>query len=806
MKTQRKRLAAVLLSATLTLSNLAGILPQSNVLAAEESVQTEMTQAESGSSEAQPAPAPAEAAQPAPAPAEAAQSAPAPVEAAQPAPAPAEAAQPAPAPAEAAQPAPAPAEEPAAAAPAESVSTPEPAAAAETPAAPQQESAVPAESQSAQHSAESQQSPSTGKLTEKEGQTAGKAEAVTVYYGAAEGGSVSSASEIVQASSGAQAAGSEAKAAEGFVFKNWTAADGTVVSTNAFFAPQIPSTTNGGSYTYTAHFEKAAEAPATKMVTVEYVAGNGGTVDRNSETVDVLSADAALLGSTATAQEGYQFVDWTASDDSIVSSNASFVPALSADMPEKTVYIANFKKADTMPAQDFEGSVSGVHVNVHADEGRFPEGTTMHLAPVPKASILSNDSVQDAVGEDKEVVDAIAVDITFQDKDGKEIEPAGTISVNMSTSRDVNGDSHQVLHIDDSGNASQVTDASAEGASFEASEFSIYVITGANDPAIATYIFHDADGNEISTQKVKDGEMVYAPTTPEKAGSKFLGWSYKKDANTLQTGDPGDVDKFNASVSSTGDVKLYPAFQQVYYVFFMDNQGRVSTTKEGVSGKIIEVSDVTIPLDSTHSVTGWYTESELTNQVKSVTLSDHNVTLYPKVEKGNYLYFSSGEGASYVKPVFVAAGKETTEPKAPTRPGYTFDHWSASEDGGVYTFGNSITEDTTLYAVWETNTNTKYTVIYWWENANDDNYSYYENSSETGITGSKIDLKNLEKKYDGFTLNEDKTKTSNQNITIAGDGSTIVNIYYYSVCSTKPPKTTNSCEHPRREVTLLRIR
>ena len=57
MKTQRKRLAAVLLSATLTLSNLAGILPQSNVLAAEENVQTEMMQAKSASSEAQPAPA-----------------------------------------------------------------------------------------------------------------------------------------------------------------------------------------------------------------------------------------------------------------------------------------------------------------------------------------------------------------------------------------------------------------------------------------------------------------------------------------------------------------------------------------------------------------------------------------------------------------------------------------------------------------------------------------------------------------------------------------------------------------------------
>lgn len=203
-----------------------------------------------------------------------------------------------------------------------------------------------------------------------------------------------------------------------------------------------------------------------------------------------------------------------------------------------------------MPAQDFEGSVSGVHVNVHADEGRFPEGTTMHLAPVPKSSILNNDSVQDAVGEDKEVVDAIAVDITFQDKDGKEIEPAGTISVNMSTSRDVSGDSHQVLHIDDNGNASQVTDASAEGASFEASEFSIYVITGADNPAIATYKFHDADGNVISDsiQKVKNGETVYAPTTPEKekSGYKFLGWSYMKDASELQSDDPGDFEKFNA--------------------------------------------------------------------------------------------------------------------------------------------------------------------------------------------------------------------------------------------------------------------
>lgn len=772
MKTQRKRLAAVLLSATLTLSNLAGILPQSSVLAAEESVQTEMTQAESGSSEAQQASAPAEAAQPAPAPAEASQ--------------------PAPAPAEAAQPAPAPAEEPAAAAPAESVSTPEPAAAAETPAAPQQESAAPAESQSAQHSAESQQSSSTGKLTEKEGQTAGKAEAVTVYYGAAEGGSVSSASEIVQASSGAQAAGSEAKAAEGFVFKNWTAADGTVVSTSAFFAPQIPSTTNGGSYTYTAHFEKVAEAPATKMVTVEYVAGNGGTVDRNSETVDVLSADAALLGSTATAQEGYQFVDWTTSGDSIVSSNASFVPDLSADMPEKTVYIANFKKADTMPAQDFEGSVSGVQVNVHADEGRFPEGTTMHLAPVSKASILSNDSVQDAVGEDKEVVDAIAVDITFQDKDGKEIEPAGTISVNMSTSRDVSGDSHQVLHIDDNGNASQVTDASAEGASFEASEFSIYVITGigttAQDPAVETWNFYGADNSTIlSTQSVKNEETIVSPKTPEKDGYIFQGWAYSVESAASGTVDVNAFTTRTADVSTTQTINLYPVFSQKLYVFFVDTYGRVWQTKEGKAGDKIPTSDVTLPLGSEQSVTGWYTDSTLAGEaVAEVTLENSDVTLYPKVESGHYLFFSSGDGASYVAPQFVSANGVTAKPADPARSGYTFAGWSSSPDSATadYTFGGTLTENTTVYAVWRASTNTKYTVIYWTQSVNDKKnatdsektYDYAESDTRTGTSGQTASpaYADRSKGYTGFHYNSSKSVP----VTINGDGTTILNVYY----------------------------
>ena len=758
MNKQRKRLAAVLISATLVLSSLASIIPQGTVLAAEDGVQQEQIQEEGywePIPEEAPAPEPVQEETPVVEPAAEELSAAPAMEPAQEAP-----------------------EEAAAAS--EVVQTPVDAAPADPSAAPAADmQAAAAEGMPAEDAELTDTEVQAPALSDEvPGEAAAQNGLVTVIYAAGEGGSVSAGSETVNLSEGGQAAGAQAAAYDGYVFANWTAADGTVVSASDYFAPVL-TPDMAGEVTYTAHFEKkAVEAPATRMVTAEYTAGKGGSVSRTSETVDALAEGAAFVGSTAEAADGYAFVNWTDADGSEIGTDATFVPSVRPDTAERTVYTANFKKINTMPAQDFEGSVSGVSVRVHADEGRFPEGTTMHLAPVSRSSILSNDSVQDAVGEDKEVVDAIAVDITFINKNGEEIEPAGAISVSMSTTRSVSGESHQVLHIDDSGNASQVAGASSNGASFEAGEFSIYVIAGADNPAIATYIFHGADGNVISTQKVKDGETVYAPDTPEKAGSKFLGWSYTNGATSVVKDDPGDFSKFTATVKKTEDVNLYPAFQEAYYVFFLDKQGRVSTTKEGVSGTTIEVSDVTIPLDSTHSVTGWYTESELTNKVESVTLSYHNVTLYPKVEEGHYVYFVSGEGASYVKPVFIAAGKKTAAPEAPTRPGYTFKYWSEKENGSEYEFGSIITEDTTLHAVWEANKNTKYTVIYWWENANDNNYSYHESSEMSGVTGNTVNISSITKSYRGFTLDSDKTSKANNGVTISGDGSTMINVYY----------------------------
>ncbi len=529
-----------------------------------------------------------------------------------------------------------------------------------------------------------------------------------------------------------------------------------------------------------------AAAPAAEQTD----AGTGQT-GAGTEQSDPAVSESANLAETASGSQATEGQTEVSTDGTQGTVNAE---APAADEEQKTEQKQDSEETEvSWPAQTFTGHANNITVNVTAAEGIFPEGTTMVTTAVSAqtAKAIAN-AASDA---EAEVVDAIGVDISFRDASGNEIEPKDgrnvQVSMTVDTASSLDGDKFSVVHQSDDGNVQKVTEnATAEGAVFESGEFSIYVITGEGlepKPAIATYYFHDAYGNQIGdVQKVKNGETVYAPTTPERSGYKFLGWSYKPGVSSIQEGDPGEFDTLAASVSTTGEVHLYPVFQQAYYVFFLDNQGRVSTTKEGVSEETISVTDVTIPLDSTHSLTGWYTEAELINKVESesVTLSDHNVTLYPKVEEGHYLYFSSGEGASYVKPVFVAAGKNTVKPDAPTRPGYTFKHWSASEDGSEYAFGSTISEDTTLYAVWEADNNTEYTVIFWKQSVNDSQYAkgsektydYAESDTRTGKTGATVSptINDQKKAYTGFTYNDSKSTQ----VTINGDGTTILNVYY----------------------------
>lgn len=282
------------------------------------------------------------------------------------------------------------------------------------------------------------------------------------------------------------------------------------------------------------------------------------------------------------------------------------------------------------------------------------------------------------------------------------------------------------------------------------------------DTNTITYIFQKKNGEqteEIARQIVKEGDTLLEPEVKTGENEKFTGW------------DPAVTFGTVGEITETKTITVTAKIEKVYYIFFKDNTGRVVATKECTDGQTVsDFSDVTFPVGPDESITGWYfDEAAQTEKADSVTINGQNVTLYAKVEKGYWITFDAN-GGSYTAPVFYANGTAAAAPVTnPTLPGYSFDGWYLDKDCTNPANFSEITTSTTVYAGWEA-ANTTYTVIHWQENADDNGYSYKESETKQGASGTQTAA--TAKSYPGFTAQAITQET------IAGDGSTIVNVYY----------------------------
>ena len=273
-----------------------------------------------------------------------------------------------------------------------------------------------------------------------------------------------------------------------------------------------------------------------------------------------------------------------------------------------------------------------------------------------------------------------------------------------------------------------------------------------------TYIFQKENGEKIAQQIVKEGDTLLEPEVKTGENEKFTGW------------DPAVTFGTVGKITETKTITVTAKIEKVYYIFFKDNTGRVVATKECTDGQTVsDFSDVTFPVGPDESITGWYFDAANTQKADSVTINGQNVTLYAKVEKGYWITFDAN-GGSYTAPVFYANGTAAAAPVTnPTLPGYSFDGWYLDKDCTNPANFSEITTSTTVYAGWKA-ADTTYTVIHWQENADDNGYSYKESETKQGASGKQTAA--TVKSYLGFTA-----QTITQE-TIAGDGSTIVNVYY----------------------------
>jgi len=299
------------------------------------------------------------------------------------------------------------------------------------------------------------------------------------------------------------------------------------------------------------------------------------------------------------------------------------------------------------------------------------------------------------------------------------------------------------------------------------------------DTPTHTYIFM-VDGDERDRQIVKNNELLTEPAAPEKADHKFLGWYVGEDKIDFA---------LPVTVSSTETIIATARFQKVYYVFFMDSVGtdaRVFKTKEGITGESVSTTDVKPPIASNQALTGWYKDQGLTDGPVGSTyiIGTANQQLWPKIEIGNYLYFVSGDQGTYIEPQFVVPNTPPAAPTPPTRPGYTFKHWSETQGGATpYLFNAPLTADKTIYAVWTAN-DTNYTVVFWKQSVNDSKnaaeaaktYDYAESAVRTAASGTTVSPTTADgnKNYPNFHYNSGKSVS----VVVKGDGTTILNVYY----------------------------
>ena len=138
-----------------------------------------------------------------------------------------------------------------------------------------------------------------------------------------------------------------------------------------------------------------------------------------------------------------------------------------------------------------------------------------------------------------------------------------------------------------------------------------------------------------------------------------------------------------------------------------------------------------------------------------------------------YLMNFDLDGGYGVEPVY-ARYDAPISVGTPTKPGYSFNGWNPELPATM------PAESATHKATWKVGT-TSYTVVYWYENANDDGYSYVADQKITDVapgisvssdTYKDANFNNKDAKH--FTYNANKAET----VTVAGDGSTILNVYF----------------------------
>ena len=187
--------------------------------------------------------------------------------------------------------------------------------------------------------------------------------------------------------------------------------------------------------------------------------------------------------------------------------------------------------------------------------------------------------------------------------------------------------------------------------------------------------------------------------------------TYKKETPTKKRTEEYtyEFDKWSPEITKvTGNQEYkatYKATKNKYTVTYI-NEGKEYHKETALYGNTIK--NVENPTKEGYTFIGWYDIND--KKVNHPITVTKNMTLYSKYEINSYKVSYYNEGVKYIEDQKINYGENALKPNTdPSKIGYTFKYWSIKENGEEYEFSTKITEDITLYAVYEIN---KYTVTY----------------------------------------------------------------------------------------------
>lgn len=516
----------------------------------------------------------------------------------------------------------------------------------------------------------------------------------------------------------------EIPAIHGYTFDGWTTSDVTVAADGTYTMPQKNVVFTG---TFTAN---------THDVTYTITGYNPGAA-KPADLTDVAFGTNVTIAPDLT-YPGYTFTGWTSTHPVIGAEDGSFT------MPDHDVELIGYFTANSgVPYKT-------IHYTQNLD-GTYSVKETVDGAGKTDEDVSAATRVYPGFTLDTSVMGATVVGVT------------GT--VDTVSSGKITADGQFTMHQFHTRNRYTVTYA------YEGS-----VPAGA--PAVP------------QKEEYYHGETVtIAPHTEQDAvpDQTFAGW-HSLDTTTV-------TDDMTTFTMPMGDITLYGrfsaktnvAFTIEHYLEIPTARGTYPTTPNATGSDRGVAGTVVYAKDYQRSIVGYTYDATVAGSVTEGTVSENPVLvlkLYYTVNTYTVTYKYEGtvpSGATDLTSYSMTDVPYNTTVKVgadATAPGYNFSGWRIETPAETAIANGEFTmpaANVVLVGSFSAKHDTPYRIEYYWQNAEDDNYTLHEYQNLTGVTDTTVTIP--ERTYEGFRLNPTAPGTKTEGV-ITADGQLVLKRYY----------------------------